>query len=98
MFAVRKRIVIGLLGIVVIGAVAFFVSQPKKGTVEWHKREYLKANHWGIVDEGVFRYASQKRQNARFERKRERIESNRRALIELGYLEERSVIVYNRGA
>ena len=36
----RKRIVIGLLAVVVIGVVAFFVSQPKKGSVEWHKREY----------------------------------------------------------
>jgi hypothetical protein len=35
---VRKRIVTGLL---VIGVAAFFVSQPRKATVAWHKRGYL---------------------------------------------------------
>jgi len=39
----RKRIVTGLLAIVVIGTVAFWVSQARKGSVEWHKREYLEA-------------------------------------------------------
>jgi hypothetical protein len=39
---VRKRIIIGLLAVVVIGVVGFFVSQPKKGSVEWHKREYFE--------------------------------------------------------
>ena len=39
----RKRIIIGLLAVVVIGVVAFYLSQPKKGSVEWHKREYLGA-------------------------------------------------------
>ena len=38
---VRKRIIIGLLAFLVIGVVVFFVSQPKKGSVEWHKRAYL---------------------------------------------------------
>ena len=37
----RKRCIIGLLAVVVIGVVAFWVSQPKKGSVEWNKREYL---------------------------------------------------------
>lgn len=36
----RKRIIIGLLAVVVIGVVAFYISQPKKGSVEWHAREY----------------------------------------------------------
>jgi len=96
---VRKRIVIGFAAaVVVIGVGVFFFSQPKRGSVEWHKREYLKASHWGIADEGVFRYGSQNWKNARFERKEERIESHRKALIDLGYLEARTIIVYNRGA
>lgn len=37
----RKRIVIGLLAVGVIGVLGFFLSQPKRGSVEWHKREYL---------------------------------------------------------
>jgi hypothetical protein len=43
MGAVRKRIVIGLLILSVIGTAVFFFSQPKRGSVEWHKREYLAA-------------------------------------------------------
>ena len=37
----RKRIVIALLVVVVVGVVALVLLQPKKGSVEWHKREYL---------------------------------------------------------
>ena len=36
----RKRLVIGLLILSVIGTAVIFFSQPKKGSVEWHKREY----------------------------------------------------------
>jgi len=43
MAAVRKRIVIGLLSLSVIGAAVFFFSQPRKGTVEWHKKQYVDA-------------------------------------------------------
>jgi type II secretory pathway component GspD/PulD (secretin) len=41
----RKRILIGLLAIAVIGVVAFVVSRPGKGTLEWHKKEYLAASN-----------------------------------------------------
>ena len=40
MTGVRKRLVIGAMAVVVIGVIAFVLSQPKDGTVEWHKREY----------------------------------------------------------
>ena len=36
----RKRIVIGVLAPIGVGVLVFVVSQPKKGTVEWHKKEY----------------------------------------------------------
>ena len=55
----RKRIVIGLLIVSTIGIVVFFFSQPKKGSVEWHEKRFLrlyaevggrtlqgKINHW----------------------------------------------------
>jgi hypothetical protein len=29
-----------VIAVVVIGVGAYFLSQPKKGTVEWHEREY----------------------------------------------------------
>ena len=37
----RKRIAIALLIVSVIGVVVFVVLEPKPGSVEWHKREYL---------------------------------------------------------
>jgi hypothetical protein len=39
---VRKRLVIGAIAAVLIGVAAYILSQPKKGTVEWHKSAYLK--------------------------------------------------------
>ena len=43
----RKRIIIGLLAVVVIGVMAFFVSgpedsEPKGGTVEWHRVRQMR--------------------------------------------------------
>jgi hypothetical protein len=40
---VRKRLLIGAIAAVVIGVATYFLSQPNEGTVEWHKKEYLKA-------------------------------------------------------
>lgn len=40
---VRKRLVIGAIAAVVIGVAAYVLSQPRKGTVEWHRRGYLRA-------------------------------------------------------
>lgn len=39
----RKRIVIGLLAIVVISVGAFVLTRPKEGSIEWHRRKYLAA-------------------------------------------------------
>jgi hypothetical protein len=93
----RKRIIIGLLAVVVIGAVVFYLSQPKRGSVEWHKERYLAA-----IDT---------RWKYRFERLRSKIlgddqrgvqidaeglASNEAALIELGFLERRELTVSNR--
>jgi hypothetical protein len=41
--SVRKRIVIGVLAIITVGALVYVVFQPRKGSIEWHKREYLAA-------------------------------------------------------
>ena len=40
---VRRRIVIGALILIAAGATAYLLSQPEKETVEWHKKEYLRA-------------------------------------------------------
>jgi hypothetical protein len=49
---VRKRIAIALLILSVIGVVVFFSSLPKKGPVEWHKKEYLAA--FAVLEENTW--------------------------------------------
>jgi hypothetical protein len=39
----RKRVVTGLLLVAVIGVATFFLSQPGKGSLVWHQREYRAA-------------------------------------------------------
>jgi hypothetical protein len=36
-------LVIAAIAFVVIGVTAYMLSQPRKGTVEWHRRGYLRA-------------------------------------------------------
>ena len=91
----RKRIIIGLL---VTGVAAFFVSEPRKGTVAWHKRKCLEA--W---------YGQQKLEiarakvsgflglpinaQARAERENSHILAHTRALVKIGHLEARTFFV-----
>jgi hypothetical protein len=42
-----NRLLIGAIAVVVIGVAAYFLSQPRKGSVEYHKREYLRINKRG---------------------------------------------------
>jgi hypothetical protein len=107
---VRKRIVIGLLILSVIGIAAFFFSQPKKGSVEWHKRKYVAAldyqplvmrahNLWrgirGKPDAYVYFYLDE---NEREKERRAVIERHQRALIDAGYFERREFPLSNRTA
>ena len=90
----RKRIVIGLLGAVVFGVVAFFVLQPKKGSVEYHKRAYLHARDgsrffnerradWYRISGHRPKFRPQTPDSLA------EMEVHERALIDLGYMEER---------
>lgn len=101
----RKRIVIGLLAVVVIGVVAFFLSQPKKGSVEWHLQEYQAARRYlfgrtisAQLDRLYWRVT---KQTSPLGRKREtllqgrRMESNMVALVGAGYFAERRFVVTN---
>lgn len=101
----RKRVIIGLLAVVVIGVVAFFVSQPKRGTVEWHKDRYralqraIQHGTWperakNVLNRIVFGKVHGRLgvSTAWFEQ----LERHRRSLIELGYLEEREFVLSNR--
>jgi hypothetical protein len=79
-----------------IGVTAYLLSEPKQGSVEWHKREFLRAQDWGIVDEGIHRFGSQRWMSARRDWKINRMAHHQNALIKFGYLAERSVVLHNR--
>lgn len=104
----RKRIVIGLLGLVAvaaIGVVAFVVSQPKRGSVEWHKREYISSFN-GMLER---RFKDKvKRLYVRVTKRRvppmsdsERmvfekdVNAQRKALADLGYIVDRTFTISN---
>ena len=91
----RKRIIIGLLILSVIGIAVFFVSQPERGSVEWHKREYLRAEEWSRVERWIHINAPYKLEKAQARRKSEQRERHLKALFELGYLEERVFVLSN---
>jgi hypothetical protein len=93
---VRKRIVIGLIVVAGVAVTLTVFSASKKGTVEYHKRNYVEALYartwrerihdgWDRVvlntDRGYSRIRSPQEV--------ERIDTHQRALIRLGYLEER---------
>jgi len=81
-----------------IGVLLFVIWWPKEDSIEWHKREYLRAQQWGIVDDAMFEHGLAEWKAKHFARKGDRIDYHRRALIRLGYLQERAVVVYNHDA
>src|SRR6185503_5712613 len=92
----RKRVVIGVLAIIGAGVLLFALSQPKRGSVEWHKREYEAATQGSLK----FRLKNLWWQ-IRGEDRRSRMISEERnehqqALIHLGYLEQREFVISNR--
>jgi hypothetical protein len=99
---VRKRIAIALLIVSVIGIATYFVSQPKKGSVEWHKREYLRATEeaWRIGlkprwSDKIVNHWRQLRGQPNINYHAE-VADHQEALIGLGYLQVRTFVVSNR--
>jgi hypothetical protein len=96
---VRKWIVIGLAVLAVIGAGGYMLSLPRKGTVEWHKREYLAAMNGPSISERVKRTARRLMGRAHSfgvsGERLNRIRQHQSALIELGFLERRELALTN---
>ena len=85
-----------MLAIIGVGALVWLVTQPKKGSLEWHKREYEAAAQGSLT----FRLKNLWWQ-IRGEDRRSRVISEERnehqqALIHLGYLEQREFVISNR--
>ena len=96
----HKRIIIGLLLVTVIGAVAFFLSRPKEGSVEWHKRECLAVRDQLLGrtwKDAARRFCARVTNASIFQNERgwrtplwESFHQHERALLDLGFLEKRT--------
>jgi hypothetical protein len=85
-----KRLVIGAIVLLVIGVAAYMLSQPRKGTVEYHKVEFLRATKLGpmtsyLEEMGVIN-----------DPKRSRREFHRQQLLKAGYLTTATFVISNR--
>src|SRR5687767_226679 len=88
-----------------MGIAAFWVSHPKKGSVEWHKREYFafidRVYDRRVIDRPRVWVESktgwQLRPNWKEEelRLRMKAETNRLALVESGYITTRRFTIYD---
>lgn len=99
----RKRIAIGLLAVALIGVAIFFVSQRNSGSVEWHRQRYadlLTCNTWSDRLRQMWGNFTGRRQFASTssERAYAALKHHERALVKLGYFEERRFLVFNRSA
>jgi hypothetical protein len=97
----RKRILIALLAIVVIGVGAFVLTRTKERTVEWHKQKYWEARERKTWRHSIYRawyrtFGSPDRDYRFLDRfVRKGLDTHERQLIRLGYLEERTFTASN---
>jgi len=95
----RKRLVIGAIATVVIGVAAYVFSQPRKGTVEYHKQKYVEA-----VTLGAFGVWLKEHPVPDFVRneyagwKYRRMQFHQQSLVDARYLTQTVFVVSNRVA
>jgi hypothetical protein len=91
MFGMRKWVVVAL-ALAIIGIVAYLLSQPKEGTVEYHKRKCAEAGvpEW-VLKKGVPR-TPRRFYERRFTRE---FDFHTTALINAGYLKESVLVISN---
>jgi hypothetical protein len=99
---VRKRIIMGLLTVLVIGAGVYVVTRPNQDSIEYHIRAYKEADR-RLTAPGTFldevRDVWRKLRTQRIGRKgrlRNEMNEHKEELIRLGYLEERTFSMTNR--
>src|SRR5687768_4969867 len=91
----RRRIIIGLLAAAVIAVVSIILLSPKRGSAEWHQREYLTAakrlaeNRFIDRLRRAFSGAARKLSAADQRHNAAKIEEHRKALAEVGCVVER---------
>jgi hypothetical protein len=91
---VRKRVVIAIFLAGTLGTIVYLLSQPKRGSVEWHKREYCDAVQAdGAFERWVDAKAANKLRIFFDHRRNKRLQYHRKELLRLGFLEERTVLL-----
>jgi hypothetical protein len=103
--AVRKRVIIGVLAMIGVGVLVFVLSQPKKGSAEYHIREYRAAEREANGERTLVQRAWYKCGTLLgFNRSvgvgdpnnpLVRSETQIKALLDLGYLEKREFYLQN---
>lgn len=102
----RKHLVTGAIAALVIGVAAYLLSQPEEGTVEWHKREYLRAQNdlaGRTLEKQMKRLVQKLRLRIGFAPKPKMVtparvkdgelQKHQRALIQLGFLEAKTIYI-----
>jgi hypothetical protein len=89
----RKRLVIAAIAAVVIGAAAYMLSLPKKGSVDYHLRALRQID--GVFDQWIRRYGSRAMDDMNRRRQIKEWQFHSEALIKLGLLERRLFTVSN---
>jgi hypothetical protein len=83
-----------VIAAVVIGVGVYVVLQPEKGTVEYHKKEYVKASEDGLF--GTFLTRGEgPLQRWYSRREQESKELHLQALIDMGYLCQKVYVISN---
>ena len=89
----RKRIVIALSVLAVIGVGGYVLSRPRKGSVEYHKVKLSEGQT--SLDRWIKNYSPSRVKDYWFRRRGAQADFHRKALIQLGYFEERVFVLSN---
>jgi hypothetical protein len=94
--SVRKSLVVGAIATVVIGIAAYLFWQPREGSIDWHKREFVNGTKTTLLDRLVHRNGVP----AMFQRwcdtrKMSALVFHERALIQAGYWKQSPFVLSN---
>jgi hypothetical protein len=93
---VRKRNIIAGVTLIVVGVSVYVLSALKDRSVEYHKNAFLNAHTSGRRIEQILARVSPRWASAYRKRKVDRIPFHRQALIDTGYLANKTYLISNR--
>ena len=91
----RKWVVVGIAALAVSGVGGYVLSQPRMGSVEYHKKKCLEIGP-KMFDSWVSRRAPRRVRTMYVAWQLQKFNFHRDALLRLGYLETRLLVVTNR--